>query len=176
MNKTATPSRLRRRGQPQYATQRGQSMVEFSLLLLPFLLVTIGIIEIGRAWSVKQAVTNAAREGARILLLPYGPTQACPDVDCSTAESLQTAAVNATRSFLTNAGVSAEAPLTQITLIRQTLQSNGTITTESLSGPMASGDLIGIHINHQYSSLVQGFISGDSATLNLVGVSVMRHE
>jgi hypothetical protein len=151
-------------------------MVEFSLLLLPFLLVTIGIIEIGRAWSVKQAITNAAREGTRILLLPYGPAQNCPDFDCSTAGSVQMAALNATRSFLVNAGVSAEAPLTQITLIRQTLQSNGTISTEPLNGSMASGDLIGIHIKHQYASLVQGFISSDSTTLNLVGVSVMRHE
>lgn len=176
MTKTVNPFCFRRRRQPQFSAERGQSMVEFSLLLLPFLLVTIGIIEIGRAWSVKQAITNAAREGTRILLLPYGPSQACPDFDCSTAESVQTAAVNATRSFLVNAGVSAEEPLTQIKLIRQKLQSNGTITTEPLSGPMTSGDLIGIHIKHQYASLVQGFIASDSTTLNLVGVSVMRHE
>ncbi len=176
MTKTVTPSPPRRCGQPQRTRERGQSMVEFALLILPFLLVTIGVIEIGRAWSVKQAITNAAREGTRILLLPYGPGQNCPDIDCSTAESVQTAALNATRSFLQNTGVSPEAPLTQITLIRQTLQANGTIITEPLSGTMTSGDMIGIHINHQYASLVQGFISGDSATLNLVGVSVMRHE
>ena len=176
MNKTVTLSRCRHCSQPQLVAQRGQSTVEFALLMLPFLFITIGIIEIGRAWSVKQVITNAAREGTRILLLPYGPNQTCPDVDCGTAGSLQTAAVNATRSFLVNAGVSAEEPLTQIKLIRQKLQSNGTITTEPLSGPMTSGDLIGIHIKHQYASLVQGFIASDSTTLNLVGVSVMRHE
>lgn len=156
--------------------QQGQSMVEFALLLLPFLIVTIGIIEIGRAWSVKQAVTNAAREGARILLLPYGTYQSCPDIDCSSAASIQNAAIAATQTFLTNAGVSSEAPLTQISLIRQTVEANGTVTTSPLSGTMSSGELIGIQINHQYTSLVQGFFSGNGATINLVGVSVMRHE
>lgn len=176
MDKTTTQSAVRSRAQVHRTSQRGQSMVEFSLLLLPFLIVTIGIIEIGRAWSVKQAVTNAAREGARILLLPYGTNQTCPDIDCSSAESVQSAAVTVARSFLTNAGVNPEAPLTQISLIRQRLEPNGTITTEPLSGTIDSGELVGIQIGHQYTSLVQGFFSGDSATINLVGTSVMRHE
>jgi Flp pilus assembly protein TadG len=151
-------------------------MVEFALLLLPFLLVTIGIIEIGRAWTVKQAVTNAAREGARILLLPYGSEQNCPDIDCASAESVRAAALATTKSFLTNAGVSGEEPFTQITLVRQTLESNGTITTEPLTGEMTSGDLVGIQVRHNYTSLVQGFFSSDGTTIHLVGVSVMRHE
>ncbi len=151
-------------------------MVEFALLLLPFLLVMIGIIEIGRAWSVKQAVTNAAREGTRILLLPYGTDQACPDIDCTNAESVREAALQATRGFLNNAGVGTTEPLTQITLLRQTLEIDGTISSAPLSGEMQSGDLVGIQIRYQYTSLVQGFIADDSATINLVGVSVMRHE
>lgn len=151
-------------------------MVEFSLLLLPFLLVTIGIIEIGRAWSVKQAVTNAAREGTRILLLPYGTNQTCPDIDCSSAESIRAAALATTRGFLSNAGLSTDEPITQITLVRQTLEANGTVSSEPLSGDMLNGDLVGIQIRYQYTSLIQGFISGDNATINLVGVSVMRHE
>lgn len=150
-------------------------MVEFALLLLPFLIVTIGIIEIGRAWTVKQAVTNAAREGTRILLLPYGPDQNCPDIDCSSADSVRAAAVATTRTFLSNAGVDAEEPLTQITLLKQTLESNGTFTTIPLTGTVTNGDMIGMQITHQYTSLVQGFFSS-STTINLVGVSVMRHE
>ena len=176
MDRHAIQFALRRHVKVHQESQRGQSMVEFALLLLPFLIVTIGIIEIGHAWSVKQAVTNAAREGTRILLLPYGTNQNCPDIDCSSAASVQTAAVNATRSFLSNAGVPPDAPLTQIALIRQRLESNGTITTEPLSGAISSGDLVGIQISHSYTSLIQGFISGDNATINLVGTSVMRHE
>jgi TadE-like protein len=158
------------------SAERGQSMVEFSLLLLPFLIVTIGTIEVGRAWSVKQAVTNAAREGARVLLLPYGADQSCPDVDCSSAESLQDAALTATRRFLNNAGVIPDAPTTEITLIRQRLQPNGAITTEPMSGAMNTGDLVGVQIKHHYTSLIQGFFAGDNTTIKLLGVSVMRHE
>jgi Flp pilus assembly protein TadG len=164
------PSRLRA------STERGQSLVEFAFLLLPFLVITIGIIEIGRAWSVKQAVTNAAREGARILLLPYGTDQNCPDIDCSSANGIRAAALQTTQDFLRNAGLTIEEPVTQITLVRQTTESDGTITTEPLSGEMASGDLVGLRIRHQYTSLVQGFFSSDEATINMVGVSVMRHE
>lgn len=151
-------------------------MVEFAFLLLPFLLVTIGIIEIGRAWSVKQAVTSAAREGTRILLLPYGTSQSCPDIDCSSVDGIRAAALQATRDFLSNAGLTLDESITQITLVRQTLETNGTITTEPLSGEMVSGDLVGVQVRHQYTSLMQGFFSSDDATINMVGVSVMRHE
>ena len=40
-----------------------------------FLLLTVGIIEFGRAFMVQQIVTNAAREGARHGVLP-GATNA----------------------------------------------------------------------------------------------------
>lgn len=161
---------------PQRKTEQGQSMVEFSLLLLPFLIVIIAIIEISYAWSAKQAVTNAAREGTRILLLPYGPEQRCPDIDCNSAASLQAAALQTARNFLQNAGVRADAPYTQISLLKQTLESDGTITTEPLAGDIQSGEWIGIEIRHQYASLVQGFFSTNNTTITLKGLSVMRHE
>ncbi len=40
-------------------------MVELALLLPLFLVVILGIIEVGRLWWTQQALTNAAREGAR---------------------------------------------------------------------------------------------------------------
>lgn len=172
----ATSSTAARPRRSYRISERGESMVEFALLLLPFLIVTIGIIEIGRAWSIKQAVTNAAREGSRILLLPYGSNQTCPDIDCGSAESLQAAALQTTRDFLSNAGLTTTAPITQITLLRQTLEANGTISSEPLSGTIQSGDLVGIQVRYQYTSLVQGFFTNDSPTINLVGTSIMRHE
>lgn len=161
---------------PAFTRERGQSIVEFALLLLPFLIVTIGIIEIGRAWSVKQAVTNAAREGSRILLLPVGPDQNCPDIDCTSFSGVQSAALNVVRSFLSNAGISTDSPVTQISFIRQRLDSSGNVQTEILNGQVQSGDLIGVQITHQYSSLIHGFFTGDEASINLVGMSIMRHE
>ena len=45
--------------------ERGQALAEFALVLPLVLLFIAGIIEMGRAWNIKQAVTDAAREGAR---------------------------------------------------------------------------------------------------------------
>src|SRR5688572_17071199 len=43
----------------------GQGAVEMALALPILLLVIMGIVEFGQAWHVKQAVTDAARAGAR---------------------------------------------------------------------------------------------------------------
>lgn len=47
-------------------TSRGQSMVEFALILPLLVLVLVGIFDIGRAFFAYIAITNAAREGARV--------------------------------------------------------------------------------------------------------------
>src|SRR5215468_7047901 len=54
------------------AVERGQSMVEIAFILPIFLVFIFAIIEFGRAWAAKQAITAAAQDGARILILPYG--------------------------------------------------------------------------------------------------------
>jgi Flp pilus assembly protein TadG len=45
--------------------KRGQALAEFALVLPMILLFIAAILEFGRAWNIKQAVTDAAREGAR---------------------------------------------------------------------------------------------------------------
>ncbi|MBV8775529.1 MAG: pilus assembly protein, partial [Deltaproteobacteria bacterium] len=73
MNLAEPSSMFYRRMNNQGRTQRGQAIFEFAAVLITFLAVVFAVIEISRAWAVKQAVTNAAREGARVLILPYGP-------------------------------------------------------------------------------------------------------
>ena len=46
--------------------RQGQGLVEFALLLPILVLVVFGIFEIGRAFFTLVAITNAAREGARV--------------------------------------------------------------------------------------------------------------
>ncbi len=48
----------------------GQSMIEFALVLPMLLVLVFGIIEFGNAWRHYQLITNTAREGARIAVLP----------------------------------------------------------------------------------------------------------
>lgn len=45
-------------------------MVELALILPVLLILVMGIIDMARAYSVLQVVTNAAREGARVAIIP----------------------------------------------------------------------------------------------------------
>jgi Flp pilus assembly protein TadG len=45
---------------------RGQSLVEFALVLPLLILILMGIIELGRLWETANILTSAAREGARV--------------------------------------------------------------------------------------------------------------
>ncbi|MEO7987690.1 MAG: TadE/TadG family type IV pilus assembly protein [Gemmatimonadales bacterium] len=53
------------RRHPEFKPERGQSLVEFAMVVPLLLLVVVGIIEFGRAWNQSQVVTDAARQGAR---------------------------------------------------------------------------------------------------------------
>ena len=50
--------------------ERGTALLETALTLPLLLLVSVGIFEFGRAYQTWQVLTNAAREGARIAVLP----------------------------------------------------------------------------------------------------------
>jgi len=45
---------------------KGQGLVEFALLLPILVLIIFGVLELGRAFFAFIAITNAAREGARV--------------------------------------------------------------------------------------------------------------
>src|SRR5687767_8057463 len=57
---SGSPARARRQDDAS-----GQSLVEFSLVLLPLMLVLLGIIQFGLIFNSYVTMTNAAREGAR---------------------------------------------------------------------------------------------------------------
>jgi len=48
----------------------GQSMIEFALVVPMLLVLVFGIVEFGNAWRHYQLITNTAREGARVAVLP----------------------------------------------------------------------------------------------------------
>ena len=48
---------------------RGQALVEFALVMPIMMVLLMGIIELGRAWNMKQVLTDAAREGARLAVV-----------------------------------------------------------------------------------------------------------
>jgi hypothetical protein len=50
--------------------ERGAVLIEFALVLPVLLLLLVGMFDLGFAFQRYQAVTNAAREGARMAVLP----------------------------------------------------------------------------------------------------------
>jgi len=51
-------------------SERGTALLETALTLPLILLVSVSIFEFGRAYQMEQVLTNAAREGARVAVLP----------------------------------------------------------------------------------------------------------
>lgn len=49
-----------------FKIEKGQSLVEFALLLPVFTFILFGIIEFSRLWETVNVLTSAAREGARV--------------------------------------------------------------------------------------------------------------
>lgn len=131
--------------------EHGQSMVELAVILPLFLAFVLSIIEIGRAWAVKQSLTVAAREGARILAMPYGA-----DLTFTSESQKQDSAVKAVTEYLANSGVVASAD-TQIVPIR--LQPGGDLILGTVDDKIEEnysggnrGDRIGIQIRHKFDT------------------------
>jgi hypothetical protein len=78
---------MEKRNTTLHEHNKGQSLVEFALLLPLFVLLIIGIFELGRAFFSYIAITNAAREGARVITFwPDKVTVA--DVDTAVNEEI----------------------------------------------------------------------------------------
>jgi Flp pilus assembly protein TadG len=78
--------------------------VEFAIVAPVFILMILGMIEIGRAVMVQQIITNASREGARVAVLP-GSTAS--EVTTRVESILTSSGINgATVAILNEAGQS----------------------------------------------------------------------
>jgi Flp pilus assembly protein TadG len=74
---------------------RGQALVEFSLALIPFLLILMGIIDLGRGIYTSSGVNQAAREIARATSV-----HPCNTGSCTLGNSTETLATIATQKGL----------------------------------------------------------------------------
>ncbi len=71
---------------------RGQSLVEFSLILLPLFIILLGIIQFGFVFNAYVTMTNAAREGARVgTIYVYDASKSKAQNDTLRNDSIKTA-------------------------------------------------------------------------------------
>jgi Flp pilus assembly protein TadG len=57
-------------------SERGAAAVEFAILLPLLLMLVLGTIEFGRAYNAQITLTNAARDGVRVMAIANDPTGA----------------------------------------------------------------------------------------------------
>jgi len=100
--------------------ERGAAAVEFALILIPLLMILLGTIEFGFIFNQQLTVTNAAREGARVLAITRDEGDAV-DAAAAAASALDgTLSVSVVETCLVNAvdgdaKVSVSYPITTIT-------------------------------------------------------------
>jgi Flp pilus assembly protein TadG len=137
--------------------RRGAALVEVALVLPIFIMVTLGIIEFGRAMMVSQLVTNAAREGAREAI-----------IEGKTNTQVRTGITN----FLSQS-VGIAANDVEITITVTPDVGNPDAGTEV--GNASVGDLVLVRVEvpfDQVSFTRAKYLGGK----NLVGMAAMRHE
>ncbi len=79
---------------------RGQSVIEFALVLPFLILLLAGIVDFANAFHIYIALTNAAREGAYYAALPDGTTATvCDRVQESLAGTLAVACSDVTITY-----------------------------------------------------------------------------
>ncbi|KQQ90911.1 TadE/TadG family type IV pilus assembly protein [Arthrobacter sp. Leaf137] len=57
-------------------SERGAAAVEFAILLPLLLMLVLGTIEFGRAYNAQITLTNAARDGVRVMAIANDPAGA----------------------------------------------------------------------------------------------------
>ena len=74
----AEGTKMKRNLEPKFirlGSEKGAELVEFAIILPLLLVLFAGIWEFGAAYRTYQALTNGAREGARLAVLPQGVNQ-----------------------------------------------------------------------------------------------------
>ena len=95
------------------SNQRAQSLVEFAVSSVVLLLLVGGLVDIGRSVYVSEALSNAAREGARHGAWYDAPTLSHPYLDdtaIKAAVDADLAAISLPASVLKNPGTTCPTP------------------------------------------------------------------
>ena len=135
---------------------RGAAAVEFAVILPLLLMILFGILEFGRILYVNQALSWAAREGARVAALP------------GTTNTIVSDVVN---EKLTESGV----PVGTIVLRNEDPDKDWIITDLTNTTQISPNDPVKVIISVNYEDVA--YVSGFIKTLQgkkLSGVAVMR--
>lgn len=139
-------------------SERGAELIEFALVLPLLLMILLGIVDFGFLFQRMQVMTNAAREGARMAVLPgYKPG----DVDFRVRDFVRTGGVPTTPENLKISVTDVPIPT----------------TTTPPPSPM-KGIRVEVTYTHQYLFIgpIAKLLGGSFASVPVSGVAIMRNE
>jgi Flp pilus assembly protein TadG len=146
---------MNRRIRPKWRDARGAELLEFAMCLPLLLLVVAGIIDFGLMFQAFEVVTNSAREGARLRVLPgYNNADA----------------QNRVNTYLNASG---------LTGVRVTTVTPAGIPAGGGGAPAAPGFQVRVEYTHTFlilGPILQLFGGTLANTIQLSSVSIMRAE
>lgn len=94
-------------------TRKGAAVVEFAVVAPLMILLTTGMMEMGRVVMVKQLLVNASREGARLAVLPEATTI---EVQNAVEQELQASSIHGATITLTPTVIESAPPGSPVTI------------------------------------------------------------
>jgi Flp pilus assembly protein TadG len=136
-------------------SERGAELIEFALVLPLLLFIIMGLVDFGFMFQRFEVVTNAAREGARMAVLP---SYVNADVEARV------------RAYMTTGGVAATTSNSTVATTDVTIPTGG--------GPTLQGKRVQVTYASPYLFLgpIAGWFGGTFTTANLTAVAIMRVE
>ena len=89
-------------------SERGSVLLEMAMTLPLLLLVSVAIFELGRAYQTQQILTNAAREGARMAVLPDA---SAPNIETRVRQYMTMGQLSNVSSATVNITTTAQIPM-----------------------------------------------------------------
>ena len=147
---------------PGIRSERGAELIEFALVFPLLLFVVLGIVDFGFLFQRMEVVTNGAREGARIAVLP-----GYKDADVKAR----------VRAYLNAGGLATTATNPTVTCDGCDPASPFTIAMPAPTAAM-SGKRVTVVYTYQYLFIgpIAGWFGGAFTSVPIRGVAVMRDE
>jgi Flp pilus assembly protein TadG len=144
-------------------SERGAELIEFALVFPVLLLVVLGIVDFGFLFQRMEVITNAAREGARMAVLPAYSTT---DVRNRVCNYVQGGGVPVTTCSAPGGGGN---PVVDVT--------NVSIPVAAGLTPM-SGKRVQVTYTHNYIFIgpIASWFGGSFTTVPINGIAIMRDE
>jgi Flp pilus assembly protein TadG len=137
-------------------SERGAELIEFALILPLLMLIILGLVDFGFLFQRFEVVTNAAREGARMAVLPGYATA---DVNARVA------------AYVSAGGVATTSTNPVVTVTNVNIAVGGGLPT--MPGKQVQVSYVSPYL---FIGPIAGLFGGSFTTANLTAVAVMRLE